>query len=79
MRQAPCDLRDYECASGPHLEIRYRRTNPALMSLASSLVSADLLLQEPEEEEDEEQSQEEVEKEEEDSAKPPTSKRPKLE
>ena len=79
MHRAPCDLRDYEYASGPHLEIRYRRTNPALMSLASSLVSADLLLQEPEEEEDEEQSQEEVEEEEEDSAKPPTSKRPKLE
>ena len=78
MHRAPCDLRDYEYASGPHLEIRYRRTNPALMSLASSLVSADLLLQEPEEGDEEEQNQEEVGKEEDDSVEPPTSKKPKL-
>ena len=78
MLRAPCDLRDYEYASGPHLEIRYRRTNPALMSLASSLVSADLLLQEPEEGDEEEQSQEEVEKEEDASVEPPPSKKPKL-
>ena len=79
MLHTPCDLRDYEYASGPHLEIRYRKTNPALMSLASSLVSTDLLLQEPEEEDEEEQSQKEVEKEEDDSIKPPVYKKPKLE
>ena len=79
MQRTPSDLRDYEYASGPHLEIRCRRNNPTPMLLACSLVSADLLLEQEEEEEEEEERKEEVEEEEDGSTKPPASKKPKLE
>ena len=75
MRRAPSDLREYDYASGPHLEIRYCRTNPTPMTIACSLVSADLLLGQEEAGEEGEA----VEEEEDESILSPISKKPKLE
>ena len=74
MKRAPSDLREYDYASGPHLEIRYHRTDPTPITIACSLVSADLLLGQEEEGEEEV-----IEEEEDEPTQPPVSKKPKLE
>ena len=72
MTHTPGELRDYIYASGPQLDVRYRKRDPTPTLLACSFISADLP---PEQEEEEE----EVEDEEDSSTQPPASKKPKLE